>query len=178
MMLEHQDRMADDKATKAETAWQDYDFGDGDVSDAEGWDRIDPLDHTRITYVSPDNEDADSFRVSFHVRFNEQGHVVEVYALDMVSGGYIGTDPIVRVPIGSDGRIFEVDTRRLSKDSGFVALTIEINGGTQYALTTDVMDAMKRVKEAGGKVVDASTDFEELINSQYDGFAVLTTEMS
>ena len=141
--------ISDAMRTAANQAYEDYDFGDCRVTDAEGWTTsLDQLDMTRIVYVE---DDEGSGRVSFHVRFNEHGEIVEVYGLD---------------------------TRRLSRDRGFVALVIEINGGTQYALVTDVIDATKKVAEAGGKVVDATTDFEELINGQYGGFAVLTTEMS
>lgn len=162
----------------AATAWEGYDFGDNRVTDSEGWDTSDPLDVTRITYLEPSNEDADSFRVSFHVRFNEQGYVTEVYALDIASGGYVGTDPVVRVQIGAEGRVWDIDPRGLSKDSGFVILVIGMKGGgTQYAITTDPLAAKRRVEEAGGTIVDCSTDFEEVINSQYDGFAVLSTEL-
>ena len=36
----------DQKATAAEEAYQDYDFGTLRVTDSEGWDTSDPLDHT------------------------------------------------------------------------------------------------------------------------------------
>lgn len=168
--------ISDAMRTAANQAYEDYDFGDCRVTDAEGWTTgLDPLDMTRIVYVE---DDEGSGRVSFHVRFNEHGEIVEVYGLDMQSGGYVGTCPVIYVVSAKDGHSYAIDTRRLSRDRGFVALVIEINGGTQYALVTDVIDAMKKVAEAGGKVVDATTDFEELINGQYGGFAVLTTEMS
>lgn len=161
--------------TLAESHYQEYDFGDLHVSDSDGWDTSDPADFTRIVYLE-DGTGGDSTRASFHVRFNPQGAVCEVYALDMASGGYIGSHPIVFVPIGADGRIFEIDTSKLSKERGFVAITVELNGSTTFALTTDVAGAMAKVKELGGKIVDATTDFEEIINGQYDGLAFLTTE--
>jgi hypothetical protein len=161
----------------ASMAWEGYDFGNNRVTDSEGWDTSDPLDVTRMTYLEPENEDADSFRVSFHVRFNAQGYVTEVYALDMSSGGYIGTDPIARVPVGKEGRIWNINTRALGRGSGYVILIAEIHGTTQYVLTTDPFAAKRRIEEAGGKIADATTDFEEVINSQYGGFAVLTTEI-
>ena len=170
--------MSETKQTAAEEAYQDYDFGDLGVTDSEGWDTSDPLDYTRIVHLEAREDEECTYRVSFHVRFNEQGNVVEAYGLDMATGNYIGISPVLYVPVGKDGHIHKFDTRLLSRDRGFVAITIEINGGTQYALVTDVVEAIAKVKEAGGKVVDASTDFEHLINSQYDGFAVLTTEMS
>jgi hypothetical protein len=162
----------------ASTAWQGYDFGSNRVVDSDGWDTSDPLDVTRMTYLEPENEDADSFRVSFHVRFNEQGYVTEVYALDMASGGYVGTDPVVRVQIGTEGRVWDIDTGKFSRGSGYVILVIQTkDSGTQYAITTDPLAAKQRIEAAGGTIIDCSTDFEEVINSQYDGFAVLTTEL-
>ena len=174
MMLEQRERMA----AEAEQAYQDYDFGTLAVTDSEGWDTSDPLDHIRIVHLEAREDEQCTYRVSFHVRFNEHGNVVEVYGLDVATGNYIGTSPVLYVPIGKDGHIHKIDTRRLSRDSGFVAMTIEINGSTQFALATDVIEAIARVKEAGGVVVDATTDFEDLINSQYGGLAVLTTELS
>ena len=168
----------DQKATAAEEAYQDYDFGALRVTDSEGWDTSDPLDHTRIVYLEASEDPDCSYRASFHVRFNEAGNIVEVYSLDLATGNYLGTCTTVYVPTGKDGKVFAIDLGRLSRDRGFVALTIEINGGTQFALVTDVIEAIAKVKEAGGRVVDASTDFEEIINSQYDGLAVLTTELA
>ena len=167
--------ISDAMRTAANQAYEDYDFGDCRVTDAEGWTTsLDQLDMTRIVYVE---DDEGSGRVSFHVRFNEAGNIVEVYSLDLATGNYLGTCTTVYVPTGKDGKVFAIDLGRLSRDRGFVALTIEINGGTQFALATDVIEAIAKVKEAGGRVVDASTDFEEIINSQYDGLAVLTTEL-
>jgi hypothetical protein len=162
----------------ASTAWESYDFSTNRVTDSEGWDTSDPLDVTRVTYLEPENEDADSFRVSFHVRFNEQGYVTEVYALDIASGGYVGTDPIIRIKIGTEGRVWDIDPGHFSRESGYVILVIQTkDNGTQYAITTDPLAAKRRVEESGGTIVDCSTDFEEVINAQYDGFAVLTTEL-
>lgn len=162
------------KHKAAEDAWQNYDFGDLRVSDSEGFDTSDALDYTRIAYLEDDTDG--SIRVSFHVRFSEQGEVIEVYALDVGTGNYIGTDPIVHAQVGD--KVWHIDTRRLSRDRGYVIVTAEFGDrGTEYLLTTDVMAAIKRVREAGGKVVDATTDFEEVINSQYDGIAVLSTTM-
>ena len=51
------------------------------------------------------------------------------------------------------------------------------SGATQYLLTTDIIAVRQRVEEVGGKIVNATTNFEEIINSQYDGIAVLSTEL-
>ena len=42
---------SESKATAAEEAYQDYDFGTLRVTDSEGWDTSDPLDHTRKKIV-------------------------------------------------------------------------------------------------------------------------------
>lgn len=169
---------SESKATAAEEAYQDYDFGTLRVTDSEGWDTSDPLDHTRIVYLEAVEDPDCSYRASFHVRFNEAGNIVEVYSLDLATGNHLGTCATVYVPTGKDGAVFAIDLRRLSRDRGFVVLTIEINGGTQFAMVTDVIEAIAKVREAGGRIVDSSTNFEDVINSQYDGFAVLTTELS
>ena len=87
-----------DKHKAAEDAWTNYDFGDLRVTDSGGFDTSDALDYTRIAYLEDDTDD--SIRVSFHVRFSEQGEVIEVYALDVGTGNYIGTDPIVGDKVG------------------------------------------------------------------------------
>lgn len=159
-----------DKHKAAEDAWTNYDFGDLWVTDSEGFDTSDKLDFTRIAYLEESGTET-SLKVSFHVRFNEQGFVTEVYALDVGSGNYVGIDPIARVPMGDDGRKF-------NRNSGYVIVVAQMpSGATQYLLTTDIIAVRQRVEEAGGKIVNATTNFEEIINSQYDGIAVLSTEL-
>ena len=91
-----------DKHKAAEDAWTNYDFGDLWVTDSGGFDTSDKLDFTRIAYLKESGAET-SLKVSFHVRFNEQGFVTEVYALDVGSGNYVGIDPIARVPMGASG---------------------------------------------------------------------------
>jgi hypothetical protein len=82
-----------DLVSKADESFSSYDFGDAyECGDACGWDTTDPADLTRIVYLEDrESPDADSFRVSFHVRFDDRGEVIEVYALDMASGGEVGS---------------------------------------------------------------------------------------
>ena len=168
-----------DKHKAAEDAWTNYDFGDlwVTVTDSEGFDTSDKLDFTRIAYLEESGAET-SLKVSFHVRFNEQGFVTEVYALDVGSGNYVGIDPIARVPMGNDGRIWSIDPRKFNRNSGYVIVMAQMpSGATQYLLTTDIIAVRQRVEEVGGKIVNATTNFEEIINSQYDGIAVLSTEL-
>lgn len=76
----------------ADTAFEGYDFGEGvTVADSDSWNNDDPLDLTKIVYVNFDESlDADSEKVSFHVRFDSNGQVLEVYALLISNGDYIG----------------------------------------------------------------------------------------
>ncbi len=70
----------------------------------------------------------------------------------------------------------QIDPETLSRDRGFVIVVADIPGqGTQFLLTTDPMDASKRIFKAGGKLVDSTTKFEEILNEQYNGTAVLGT---
>jgi hypothetical protein len=169
---------AERKQLAASQAYELYDFMSHGVTEADGWDTSDARDYTRIAYVEVDGEESgrETRRVSFHVRFNEAGNVVEVYALDVATGNYVGEHPIVFVEIGDEGRVFEIDTTKLTRESGYVVIVAEFPGsGTQFVITTDVMDAMKRIRAAGGRAVDGSTNIEAILNEQYDGTAVFGT---
>jgi hypothetical protein len=167
----------DSKLERAQEAFENYDFGVFNIEDQEGWDTSDPLDYIRVAYAVSREDEMCSYKVSFHVRFNAQGIVVEAYGLECRTGNYIGHDPIVRVEIGPEGTIHEIDMRSLSRDSGFVVITAEINGSTEYLIATDVSEAAACINGVGGKIVDVTTNLEEVINSQYEGVAVLSTNM-
>jgi len=62
----------------ADAEFAQYEFGDGvTVSESDNWDKNDVADFTKIVYITCDVDapDADSERVSFHVRFNADGSV-------------------------------------------------------------------------------------------------------
>lgn len=89
----------------AQEAFADYDFGSIEIVGDAGWDSSDSNDLTLIAYGTepqpfagdpdvPDREyapDQESFRISFHVRFDKAGRLEEVCALDMKSGGELGS---------------------------------------------------------------------------------------
>lgn len=80
----------------ADDEFEQYNFGeDVTVSAFEKWDKNDADDFTRIVYIngSDDGQDVDSERVSFHVRFNEDGSVGDAYGLLMKTGSDIGFRP-------------------------------------------------------------------------------------
>ena len=104
--------ISDAMRTAANQAYEDYDFGDCRVTDAEGWTTgLDPLDMTRIVYVE---DDEGSGRVSFHVRFNEHGEIVEVYGLDMQSDEEVAAflaaraEPVVPIRTSADVVVSQV----------------------------------------------------------------------
>lgn len=76
----------------ADELFEEYDFGDGvEVVAHDSWNTEDSDDLTKIVYVRFDDDppDADSHKLSFHVRF-ENGEV-DAYALDMRTGNDVGS---------------------------------------------------------------------------------------
>jgi hypothetical protein len=72
---------------KADAAFESFNFGDGvEVTDTDSWEYTTPgLERSRKVYVETEREDdgpAPRWTLSFTVRFNEAGDVVEAYALD------------------------------------------------------------------------------------------------
>lgn len=81
------------KCERADQALDEYDFGDYEVVGQEAlWDTSNPQDYIKVLYVAGQDEE-DSIRVSFHVRFNVAGEISECYALDMDSGDELGYLP-------------------------------------------------------------------------------------
>lgn len=77
----------------ADAAFEAYEFGEGvTVVEDDNWDSNNPRDLTKIVYVTYDDdlEEAETHKISFHVRFAEDGSVEDVYGLDMESGNDIG----------------------------------------------------------------------------------------
>ena len=58
--------------------------------------------------------------------------------------------------------------------SGITVLQIELDGGTQWLLTTDLSYARRYVADVGGKEIGV-LNLLEVINEQYGGIATLTT---
>ena len=89
-------KQLEEREALADAEFAQYDFGDGvTVSESDNWDRNDAADFTKIVYITCDDDapDADSERVSFHVRFKADGTVDDAYGLLMRNGGDIGTRP-------------------------------------------------------------------------------------
>jgi hypothetical protein len=83
----------------ADQEFEAYEFGDGvTVSESDNWDKNDPEDFTKIVYITCEGDlpDADSERVSFHVRFNDDGTIDDAYGLLMRTGAEIGSRPEVK----------------------------------------------------------------------------------
>jgi hypothetical protein len=77
----------------ADNEFAEYDFGAGvTVADSDKWNRDDVSDFNKIVYITceGDDPDADSEKVSFHVRFNVDDSVAETYGLLMRNGAEIG----------------------------------------------------------------------------------------
>lgn len=81
---------------EADRAYEAYDFGEGvSVEDASGWNvsgMFNARHYSRIVCVRYASEPADrpTRRVSFGVRFDEDGKLAEAYALSMDNGEAIG----------------------------------------------------------------------------------------
>ena len=78
---------------KADEILAAYLFGNEvTVVDHDNWNTDDPEDFTKIVYVSYEDSppEADSHKVSFHVRFDKSESVTDGYALDMAKGCDIG----------------------------------------------------------------------------------------
>jgi hypothetical protein len=72
---------------KANAAFEAYDFGkDVEVTDVGTWEYATPgLERSRKVYVETPREDdgpAPRWKLSFTVRFNDKGEILESYALD------------------------------------------------------------------------------------------------
>lgn len=81
------------RETLADAELAVYAFGDGvKVVQHSGWDTNDRDDFTKIVYVEYDDDapDADSHKISFHVRFDADGSVEDAYGLEMEHGNDIG----------------------------------------------------------------------------------------
>ena len=78
---------------KADEILAAYLFGNEvTVVDHDNWNTDDPEDFTKIVYASYEDSppEADSHKISFHVRFDKSGSVTDGYALDMAKGCDIG----------------------------------------------------------------------------------------
>lgn len=92
---------SDKKTTLANDAFERYDFGDEVVEAHDSWDTNDQADYTKIVYVRcpedndpdylyNDDHDASSRKVSFHVSFNTDDTINEVYGLYFSNGSEVG----------------------------------------------------------------------------------------
>ncbi len=84
-----------DKQNMANQAFEHYDFGEEiEIIATEGWDTSDPGDFIRVAYaINTEEQNEDSEKISFHVRFNEADLVEDVYALECRTGNEIGHYP-------------------------------------------------------------------------------------
>lgn len=85
------DEMAMSIRRMADREFDAYEFGDdASIVGTDAWDTNDPEDYTREAYIQYNDDLADSHKISFHVRFAEDGSVDEVYALDCKMGYMLG----------------------------------------------------------------------------------------
>lgn len=92
-------KSSSNQSNLADDEFESYDFGEGaTVAGFSGWNKDDPRDYTRMVYLSHEDSapEADTERVSFHVRFDIDGNVDEVYGLEMRNGNQIGVRGIDR----------------------------------------------------------------------------------
>jgi hypothetical protein len=93
------------KRELAQAEFEKYDFGDGIfVHDHDLWETGDDADYTKIAYLEypEDSQDTDLHKVTFHVRFNENGTFSEAYALEVASGNLIGVRAVREGTAASD----------------------------------------------------------------------------
>lgn len=98
------EKQIDEREALADEEFARYEFGEGvTVSESDNWDTNEPDDFTKIVYITADDDppDADSERVSFHVRFNPDGSVDDAYGLLMRTGGDIGSRPANKADMDS-----------------------------------------------------------------------------
>lgn len=91
--------MKTDNIAMAEDALASFNFGDDiEIVGQDGWDTTDPRDLTKIVYAQALDADpeSDSEKISFHVRFHENGALDEVYALAMRTGSEVGEPGIAK----------------------------------------------------------------------------------
>lgn len=95
MSQEENKKTIEQKKAEADTAFEDYDFGDdGSVVHHDNWDTNDSKDLIKVVYMQFDGHPNDeSEKVSFHVRFDENDNIEEVYALECRHGTEIGSYP-------------------------------------------------------------------------------------
>lgn len=84
----------------ADHAYLNYDLGDAEVVDDDGWEYVEPGNEwTRKIYLAPeagDDEPGNSMRLTFTVRFNDDDTVAEAYAIDtcgQIHGAISQTEP-------------------------------------------------------------------------------------
>jgi hypothetical protein len=84
----------DARIATADDEFASYQFGDDvRIVDSDNWDKTDLQDFTKIVYFENSDDaqgDTDSERLSFHVRFDDEGKVSEAYGLLMKTGAEIG----------------------------------------------------------------------------------------
>lgn len=167
-----------DREAIADRIFEVYDFGDGvQVLDHGRWDTSDPLDYTKIAYVKYDDDppEADSHKVSFHVRFDAAGKVTDAYALECDKGQDIGRrGDIDKVAPGEFSKLITKDgeevngTYETMPGTAGISLAVRKPDGTldiEYAGGTDIWwNGQKTVKvngerqfvTASGKIVPES----------------------
>lgn len=94
----------EEKSELAQVEFEKYDFGDGvSVHGHDLWETGDDADFTKIAYLEypEDGEDTDLHKVTFHVRFNANGTIIEAYALEVASGNLIGVRAVREESIAS-----------------------------------------------------------------------------
>lgn len=85
--------MRNERFAKAEGSFQGYNFGDDVVVEASGlWEYDTTLaEFTKPVFVTIDGK-GDSIKLTFRVRFNEDGSIAEACAIDPRSGSMFGGD--------------------------------------------------------------------------------------
>lgn len=98
----------DKKMGLANFAYDNFDFDGYHVVEDEGWGHSsdDPLRLSRIVYIEAEYPDDPSERVSFNVIFDEDGNLVESYALHMDSGNEIAFPVIYNVSVDEKTDLF------------------------------------------------------------------------
>lgn len=125
------------KVNLADDELAGYDFGDDvTVEGQDSWDTSDPSDFTKVVYVrySDMPPEADTEKVSFHVKFDAINRVAEAYALEMRHGNEIGQRGGVTVVVDLDsGAIHNV---RANAPVRVIFLDADTEGGDEENIHT------------------------------------------
>ena len=151
-----------DKLNAARVAFERYDlqFNGSRPRTFSIWEISDPLKYTRRVYFDQPKQ-----RVKFTVTFSEtDGKLISASAVDM--------DPAEKTE-GSGSALLYHDVF-LHTAAGITFYKVRVDDRTHWMVVHNVEAALKAISAVNGVIVDFTTDFDSILNSEFNGFAVLS----